>query len=114
MRYIIAGLLTILISTEAESRTDFLGNILPEVCYDVSDVDVPIKEIPADRLRDIIATRAARRRREGKGVVYGAWLPDNTIVILKGMPEPLRSYVIKHEQCHAKLFELYGFPHWHP
>ena len=105
---LIASLLLAPIQAHAET-TDFLGNIWPEECADLSDVQIPIKETSPEHLR----TLAGAHAKEG-ATLYGVFDAKHwQILIAPNMPEPLRSYVVKHELCHAKFYKVVGFPNWH-
>jgi hypothetical protein len=47
---------------------------------------------------------------------YGMWVEKptgNVILILRGLPQPLRQEVLDHERCHELMFQLTGDGRWH-
>jgi hypothetical protein len=96
------ALILLLVLGMAELRKDFLGNVIPPECYDLSDIRPTIIET------DNVVTWEG-----GRGAnLFGAWTP-RYILIKRGLPAYLRERVIEHELCHHKMFLLTGSPNWH-
>lgn len=84
---------------------DFLGNVYPPQCADLSGVTASIIETSED---EVILWEHGR----GSGN-YGGWMGDGVIVIAHGLDPKTKAEVIRHEKCHQRMFELTGSAEWH-
>lgn len=83
---------------------DFLGNVFPPECADLSDIKIPVIEVRGDWL-----DRAAGETAD----VHGLWSKARVIYVREGLSPETRAAVIEHERCHEKMYRLTGNPGWH-
>lgn len=98
-------------ATSTPADVDFLGNVYPPECKDVSDIHITIRETTTDAMRELTGFTDRRH-------LYSVWLrfvyKPHEIWIDKDLPAHLRSDVIRHEKCHEKMWQLTGNGDWHP
>ena len=89
---------------------DFLGNVYPPECKDVSDVHIAVRETTVEAMRQLTGFTTRRH-------LYSVWLQfvfkPHEIWIDKDLPDHLRADVIRHEKCHEKMWLLTGDGNWH-
>lgn len=92
-------------ATPNSAGRDFLGNVFPAECADLSNLNVSIIET---RETEVILWDHGR----GAGN-RGGWLRPGVIAIAGGLDARTRAEAIEHELCHEKMYRLTGDPRWH-
>lgn len=89
---------------------DMAGNMYPRECHDLSDVAV----------RTVYATPAQLEKLNGTpdaGRLLGRFIPASygppVVIIDNSLTEEQTADVVRHEKCHARMYEVYGDPRWH-
>lgn len=96
-------LLTAGCATYPAAKVDFLGNVYPPQCADLSDIHVPIIE----------TDNVILWKKGGDAHLFGGLTKSHVILIRKGLTPTIRAEVIRHEKCHEKMFRVTGSPDWH-
>lgn len=90
---------------------DFLGNVYPAECRDVSDIDIKVRDTSVEAMRKLTGFTTRRH-------LYSVWLnfvfKPHEIWIDQDLPPHLRADIIRHEKCHEKMWLLTGDSNWHP
>ncbi len=94
--------------------TDQAGNVYPRTCFDMSKVKAPLILVTTAQMTEVAKgppkpghVRLGHWRSEGSS--WGTIYVDPTGLSLDQIED-----VIRHEQCHAKLFRETGNPQFHP
>jgi hypothetical protein len=107
---VLTGCTTAQAITYSDQR-DFLGNPYPVECLDESHVRPRIVILPEASLRLVSGITDDR-------FVYGFWdtewaNPDGVVYVASELDATLQLATLRHEFCHAVMYQTRGDPRWH-
>jgi hypothetical protein len=87
-------------------QRDFLGNVIPPICEDVSAIKLKV---------ELVGEFTVKRDNGLSARACGLWLEraGGNVALVNRSPDCPREKVIAHEKVHECMFQKTGDPRWH-